>query len=157
MKKIAVARFRKRPEIDLSGRLRMAKCPGRGPACARLCSGKLACTFSLRTNASLSVPSLHFLASIFSQSFLVPRSSRSTPDRHAGVLNDRWRKPSSSVAPRSKRSTAGNGNWHKDLKTNLQMLQRVDAETHGTSHLPFRCSFWRTNLSELVRFRGLAP
>ena len=66
VKGFAVARFRKRPEIDPSGRLRMAMWPPRGPACARLCSGKLACTFSLRTNTSSSVPSLHFLASISS-------------------------------------------------------------------------------------------
>ena len=45
----------------------------RGPACARLCSGKLACTFSLSTCASSSVPSLRFLASISSLSFLAPR------------------------------------------------------------------------------------
>ena len=63
----------------------------RGHACARLCSGKLVCTFSLRTNASSSVPSLHFLASICSSSLLAPRSSRSTPDRQPGVLNDRRR------------------------------------------------------------------
>ena len=36
--------------------------PVRGPACARLCSGKLACAFSLRTNASSSVPSLHLFS-----------------------------------------------------------------------------------------------
>ena len=66
IKGFAVARFRKRPEIDPSGTLRMAKWPLRGPACARLCSGKLACTFSLRTNVSSPVPSLHFLASISS-------------------------------------------------------------------------------------------
>ena len=57
---------RKFDEIDPYGRLRMAMWPLRGPACARLCSGKLACTFSVRTNASSSVPSLHFLASISS-------------------------------------------------------------------------------------------
>ena len=66
VKGFAVARFRTRPEIDPSGRLRMAMWPLRGPACARLCSGKLACTFSMRTNASSSVPSLHVLASISS-------------------------------------------------------------------------------------------
>ena len=33
-----------------------------GPACARLCSGKLACTFSLRTNVFLSAPSLRFFS-----------------------------------------------------------------------------------------------
>ena len=43
-----------------------AMLPVRGPACARLCSGKLACTFSLRTKASSSVPSFHFLANISS-------------------------------------------------------------------------------------------
>ena len=90
-----MARFCKRPEIDPSGRLRMAMQPVRGPACARLCSRRLACTFSLKTNASSSVPSLHFLASIPSQSFLAARSSRSTPDWQPGVLNDRRRKPMS--------------------------------------------------------------
>ena len=66
----------------------------RGPVRARFCSEKLACTFSLRTNASLSVPSLHVLASFSSQFFLAPRSARSKPDRQSGVLNDRRRRPS---------------------------------------------------------------
>ena len=66
----------------------------RGPVRARFCSGKLACTFSLRTNASSSVPSLHVLASFSSQFFLAPRSARSKPDRQSGVLNDRRHRPS---------------------------------------------------------------
>ena len=62
VKRFAVAHFRKRPEIDPSGRLRMAMWPLRGPDCSRLCSGKLACMLSPRTNASSSVPSLHFFS-----------------------------------------------------------------------------------------------
>ena len=61
IKGFAVARFRKRPEINPSSTLCMAMWSLRGPACARLCSrsGKLACMFSPRTNASSSVqPSL---------------------------------------------------------------------------------------------------
>ena len=47
--------------------------------------------------------------------------------------------------------TAGNRNWHEDLKIILQMLQIVNTETHGTSHLPLRRSFWQRNLSKQVR------
>ena len=67
----------------------------KGSACALFCSGKLACTFSLRTNASSSALSLHILASISSWFFLAPRSAKSTPDRQSAVLNDRWCIPSS--------------------------------------------------------------
>ena len=92
VKGFAAARFRKKPENWSIWQTAHGYVATEGP---RLCSGKLACTFSLRTNASSSVPSLHFLATISSWSFLAPRSSRSTPDRQTGVLNDRRCKPSS--------------------------------------------------------------
>ena len=45
------------------------------PACARLCSGKLACTLSLRNDASLSVLSLHFLAGIVQERTTLPSTT----------------------------------------------------------------------------------
>ena len=35
--------------------------------------------------------------------------------------------PLATCLPAAKQTTAGNGNWHEDLKINLQMLQRVNA------------------------------
>ena len=95
-----------------------------GPACARFCCGQLACTFSLRTNASSSVPSLHF----FSKHLFVVFLGSEIVEIDAGSASQCPERPSMQAeqsAPRSKRRQAM-GTGTRTWKIILQMLQRVN-------------------------------
>ena len=53
----------------------------------------------------------------------------------------------------AKQTPAGNGNWNEDLKINLQNLQRVNTQTHGTRSLASSLFFLA---KELERTRSLS-
>ena len=77
----------------------------KGRACARLCSGKLACTFSLRTKAFSSVPSLH----VFSKHLFVVFLGSEIVEIDAGSATrcaERSSAQAEQSAPQSKRRQA---------------------------------------------------
>ena len=125
VKEFAVARFRKRPKIDPSGRLRMAM--SEGPSLRTFLLWKVGLHVQSEDKLVFVCAESSLLASISSWSFLAPKSARSTPNRHSWVLNDRWRWPSSL---RREANEARQWELARGLKYNLAnvaMSQYVDA------------------------------